>query len=217
MADSHRGNGRNKGGASNTQHEEPSQGENSIDKVKITNLSDAMKQNKGLDLIETRNESEDIIVYIKGLDVDITQKMCPYALENDLEKQFKPVKKIEKAGKSLRIFCATQQQKNGILKGGIIGDCKFTGSEPYKSRNDGNKERGPPLEKVVIVGVPTSITDDLLSIYCHADSVRRIKKKNRTGRWRIQQPSSSGTKRELQKELHSRISLSKPDHTFLNP
>ena len=83
--------------------------------------------------------------------------------------------KIQQAGKSLRIFCVTQQQKDLMLRGGIVAGVEVEVTEPRRMKERTARKRGV---KKVISGVPPDYTDAELQAASGAAAAARIKKKS---------------------------------------
>lgn len=117
---------------------------------------------------------QNLIVYMTGKTQNLTH-VRPETVKREITDQFSTVEKIEKTGKSLRVFCRTKLQKTKMLHGGIIAGIPVACSEPRPKRV-ANQERVRKT-RVVVTGVPLDITSEELVEAGGAESAMRIRKR----------------------------------------
>ena len=131
------------------------------------------------------NQNEDtqnkkIIVYMKiTKGGDITQK-DPKLVKKSLEDQFQPLEKIERAGKSLKIFCKSEDQKQKLMKGGLVLDSfPIEVTEPRHAKIQKSQAKisaRKTTSRGVIYNVPLDISEEEILEASGAIKVTRIKK-----------------------------------------
>ena len=120
------------------------------------------------------------VVYITGRDRNITL-IRPQQVMKEITDQFSTVTKIEKAGRSLRIYCSTAQQKHQMLQTTriLIGDVAAECSEP-RVKSARRQERTRKV-RAVISGVPLDCTNEEIMEASGAISAVRMKRKTARG------------------------------------
>lgn len=124
------------------------------------------------------DRGENLTVFLQGKTRVITQ-VNPQLVKKSISDQFRPVIKIEKAGKCLKITCQDKKQKDKLLgiKGLIIADIEVNCSEPRAAHNSALGDKANKLTKVVAVGVPTDITAVDICAAAGAETALRLKKR----------------------------------------
>jgi hypothetical protein len=123
----------------------------------------------------------DLIVYMRGKTGNITQ--CrPDIVKKEINDQFQPTLKIEKAGTSLRIFCRSALQMKQLLENGlVVAGLEVVCTEPRGKRSVNPGAVGTVyrqnLVKLVAGGVPEAITEEEIRVAAGAREARRILKR----------------------------------------
>ena len=121
------------------------------------------------------------VIYVCGRSSNLTLAR-PDEVKKDLQDQFGPVAKIERAGKCLKITCASAQHKRLKLSGGrVVANLQVVFSEPRISSSR-SRLTAPTHERklpVVASKVPQGITDGEMLAAIKALEAARIKKRVR--------------------------------------
>lgn len=120
-----------------------------------------------------RNEEidqRDFVVYMQGTTKPLTSGN-PVNIQKSIEEQVQPIKNIEQAGKSLRIFCHTEKQKKELMKVKIVAEYEVTCSEPRTRTSTAR------TIKVVTLGIPQDMDEGVIIKAADAVTGRRLKKK----------------------------------------
>ena len=82
---------------------------------------------------ERATRGGELIVYMAGKTENLTRLRAD-VVEKKIAEKYSAVVKIEQAGRSLRIFCSTQQQKEQMLRGGSMAGVEIECTEPRAVR-----------------------------------------------------------------------------------
>jgi len=115
------------------------------------------------------NNSTEFIVYMIGTD-KLIATLHPESTKKSIENILGKLNKITLAGKSLRLYCVSIEQKLKALKCKTISLCNVEVSEP-RSRAFVDSLR---FTKLIIFGVPLDITAEELVLASSAVSAMRI-------------------------------------------
>ena len=133
--------------------------------------------------VDASIDNAEHIVYIKGRSSNITL-IKPDLIRKDINDQFSVVKKIEKAGQSLRVICASDSQKKRLLRGNVmLAGISVVVSEPRSTqavRPEIRTDRSKQI-KVVAGGVPLGITDEEMRQESGATTAKRMFKRGPQG------------------------------------
>ena len=119
------------------------------------------------------NMTFDPIIYITGKEQNITL-VRPQTIRNEINMKYNSVTKIEKAGRSLRVYCTNQTQKNELLNCQKLAEIDVQCTEPRRKTNKTNGQRNI---KMVISGVPYDTEEQEIIEASGAKAIWRIKKK----------------------------------------
>ena len=131
--------------------------------------------NESMSTSSSENNNEHI-VYVKAKSGDLTA-LNPATVRKELIDQFSTMIKIEKSGKSLRIYCTSATQKTKFLKYcKIVAGLSVEATEPRKpARRAATVSEKAVWTRVVVLGVPQDMTEDV-KLASGAGSAMRITK-----------------------------------------
>ena len=118
------------------------------------------------------------VVYLRGKTVKLVS-LNPFTIMQNINRTYGAVSKVERRGGSLKITCASLQQKRSILQSTELCDIEITPSLP----NAEQRIRQEAIvqaryQRVVISGVPIDLNDSIIKSETAADEVRRITKRS---------------------------------------
>jgi hypothetical protein len=117
-----------------------------------------------------KGRNEELVLYMQGT-TKILTSCNPVSIQKSISEQVQPIKNIERAGRSLRIFCNNEKQKNQLMKVKIVADIEVTCSEPRIKTNTVR------TAKVVVLGVPLDMDPEVIVKAADAVTGKRLKKK----------------------------------------
>lgn len=150
------------------------------DRVRDTTEEEEEEQGSIPNPTENSHHQQTCIAYIRGTHRKITS--CnPIQVNHDIIAAFGSVKRIERRGESLKVFCLSPKQRDLILKCKQIGSIEVTTSLPnaeVRRQRTGTADlsASPHFERVVITGVPTDIQDADVIEATGADELERIRR-----------------------------------------
>jgi hypothetical protein len=128
---------------------------------------------------------EDLLVFVKGADVDISTeaRRNQAQLTREIEEEIGEIEAIRLRRDYLRIQCSTALQrdkllrKDNLLGHAITASASWTQEEKATRHAEENAEKGITWNKVVVTGVSSDWSDDAIRSKTGAAYVRRLRRK----------------------------------------
>ena len=159
--------------AKKRQRDSDSSGDESSKKKEKTEEGAVPGTPSGVEGMDQQEASGDVIVYMTGKTANLT-RLHADTIEKGIIEKFGEVKKIEQAGRSLRVFCLSSEQKEKMLQGGTVAGAEVDVTEPR--RREEKPQRKKAIKKV-ICGVPIEYTIAELEAASGAAAAVRIRKR----------------------------------------